>query len=124
MMNAAPYGRYFCEACLSRYHEEGDCPSCPEEPLLDLWNPEVMEMLRKFDELAWRERMGQVTAVCAVICSPSLITWFFFAFLAMPLFGGLTMGLSAIVYPFFKARKVTPDRVAPGPRTRKRGASK
>lgn len=113
-------GRYLCEACTLRWDITGDCPRCPEEPLLDLWDPAVIEMLQHFDELAWRKRMGQVSAVCALICSPTLLLGLVANVLALPAFGLATAALTAVVYPFFPARRVTPERVGRQPATRRR----
>ena len=86
----------------------GDCPACPEEPLLDLYDEEVVHMLQAFDEQAWRQRMAQVTGVCAVLCSPVLLLGLVIHAFALPVYGVVTLGAAAAVYPFFKARKVTP----------------
>lgn len=107
-----PQHRFFCERCLRQYEENhGDCPSCPEEPLLDLADPEVVRMLQKFDEQAWRTRLGQVTAVCSLLCSPLLLTGLFVGAFALPVFGFGVAALSAVVYPIVAITPRTPARL-------------
>ena len=102
-----PEGRYFCERCTHRYDDVGDCPSCPEEPLLDLIDEDVLLMLRSFDDERWRRRMGVCTMVAAAVCLPLLliplrkITFF--------LYGGATTGLAGVFVKMYPPAQKTPD---------------
>ena len=55
----SPDGVWFCESCTRRFTVGGDCTMCEEEPLLDLRNSDVIEMLQDFDTQRWRKRFGQ-----------------------------------------------------------------
>ena len=52
-------GRYFCERCLRRYEQPGDCPRCEYEPLLDLEDEEVRHFLEEADARARTRRFAR-----------------------------------------------------------------
>ncbi len=101
-------GRYFCESCTARYDDRGDCPKCPEEPLQDLLDEDVLLMLQSFDDQRWQKRMGMVSLASGVICLPILICIPLrkIGFLA---YGAAVMGLSGAAITVFPPHKKTPD---------------
>ncbi|HEY3351767.1 MAG TPA: hypothetical protein VGQ83_00840 [Polyangia bacterium] len=50
---------FICAACGHRAAAPGDCPRCPENPLLDLRKPEVLEILEDIDSRLRRRRDQQ-----------------------------------------------------------------
>ena len=63
-------GRFYCERCSLRQEHGGDCPQCPDEPLLDLDDGDVQLMLREMDSAEIRKRnylIGGVAAVVAIV---------------------------------------------------------
>jgi len=109
MPTTTPEGRYFCESCTARYDEVGDCPSCPEEPLLDLLDEDVLLMLRSFDDERWRKRMGVYTGISAVVCIPALILAAPFKHFALPAYGFVAMGMAGALMASFPPQRKTPD---------------
>jgi hypothetical protein len=57
--------RYICEQCRRRYRGSGMCPDHPEEPLLDLADPEIRLLLDKDDGPWHRGRAGVVGLLVA-----------------------------------------------------------
>jgi len=41
--------RYYCTACHQGQPEPGDCPSCEDEPLMDLADPDIRDGLQEMD---------------------------------------------------------------------------
>jgi hypothetical protein len=66
-------GAYFCEVCTTRYDAAGDCAKCDQEPLLDLRQPDVVEMIQSFDQRRWQQRLGIYTALGAAVAIPGVI---------------------------------------------------
>ncbi|MCO4748172.1 MAG: hypothetical protein KC912_25485 [Proteobacteria bacterium] len=75
MAEKAANGVFFCEVCTARYAGAGDCAACDGEPLLDLRNADVVEMIRSFDEQRWKKRLGQFTGLAAVIVIPTVVVF-------------------------------------------------
>ena len=65
---------FYCEVCSHRSDLGGDCPSCEDEVLLDLSDPDVRMMLQEMDAAAIRKRslhLGAGAAIAAVL--PALV---------------------------------------------------
>jgi hypothetical protein len=107
----APDGRFFCEHCLGRFNTGGDCPACPDEPLLDLGDEAVREMLISFDEKARNKRYGLLLIISAVLATP---VYYFVSFYSGML-GGIAAaalfaaGLVFVLSRVFRAKKKLPD---------------
>ncbi|MDP7040713.1 MAG: hypothetical protein QGI45_16275 [Myxococcota bacterium] len=41
--------KFYCSGCRARYNDSGFCSQCPNEPLLDLMDPQVHEWLFEMD---------------------------------------------------------------------------
>lgn len=65
--------RYHCANCHHRAPAPGNCPHCPEEPLLDLADPEVRLMLDQADDATKYRHAGKLIALSAAIGIPLTI---------------------------------------------------
>ena len=107
----APDGRLFCEHCLGRFNTGGDCPACPEEPLLDPGDPEVREILTSFDEKARNKRYGLLLIISAVLATPVYYPVSFHS----GMLGGMAAaalfaaGLVFVLGGVFRAKRKLPD---------------
>lgn len=109
-MNENPEGRYYCEICRRRYDDPGDCPRCPEEPLLDLGDEDVRLMLQENDLASRNRRFATIFMVSALVVAPfGVVLWIYIsACLAIPLCA-LGVFLSTTVLTLvFPARKTMP----------------
>jgi len=104
-----PQGQYFCEQCEGRYDQKGDCPKCPEEPLLNLLDEDVLLMLKQFDDARWQKRVGLLTGISGVICLPLLALVLFGGKFGFIVYGAAMMGLSGVLVAIFPAKRKTPD---------------
>ena len=48
-MEEPPIKTFYCSECRTRYDDPGFCYQCPDEPLLDLMDPQVHEWLADMD---------------------------------------------------------------------------
>jgi hypothetical protein len=62
--------RYHCAVCHHRAPAPGTCPRCPEEPLLDLADPEVRIMLEQQDDAHKWRHAGKVIGISAGAAVP------------------------------------------------------
>lgn len=101
-------GPFFCDSCRRRYGVEAyECPSCEDEPLLDLRDPEVEHMLRGFDERDWRKRAALFTVVAIVVCLPLLMLVLLHTTFGAAVYVLGVLGLSgALIKRFPPARRV------------------
>lgn len=65
--------RYHCANCHHRAPAPGNCPRCPEEPLLDLADSEVRLMLEQEDDAAKYRHAGKVIGISAAAGVPLTI---------------------------------------------------
>lgn len=104
-----PDGQYFCEQCCRRYDAAGDCPKCPDEPLLDLLNEDVLLMLAEFDRQRWARRVGLLTGTSAVLLSPL----FFIGFLLGGFIGAIPWAVGVAASSAALMRLFPPDQKTP-----------
>ncbi len=104
-----PQGQYFCEQCEARYDESGDCAKCPEEPLLNLLDEDVLLMLQQFDDARWQKRAGLLTMLSGVICAPLLLLVLFVKKIGFVIYGAAMLGLSGAMIKMFPPKRKTPD---------------
>lgn len=72
---------YVCPGCASRFDEPGECPRCPDEPLLDIRDKQVRFLLRDIDTRRRDKRetiahwsavpIGMVLGVLLLVVTPS-----------------------------------------------------
>lgn len=103
-------GPFYCEVCERRYADGAvECPHCEDEPLLDLQDPEVRQMLQAFDERDRTKRMTRFTLLACVVCLPF---WLFAHIDPRAAIGGYilgVLGLSSLLLKMFPARKRVPS---------------
>ena len=113
-------GRWFCTRCKGRFDGPGDCPRCPEEPLLDLADDEIRLMLHEQDAAAKRKRYGLCLGIAAVLGVPVFFLSAALEMYLMPharkggslaigLTGATVLGLTALFTMLFPARRVLPE---------------
>jgi hypothetical protein len=104
-------GRFYCEHCHGRFDSQGDCPRCPEEPLLDLSDEDVRLMLDEMDHRARTKRfatLGMISAVVTVpVCMVMMTTCSMW--IAIPLAALFAGGLTAVLGLIFRARRSSPE---------------
>lgn len=109
-------GRYFCEKCLNRQSTPGDCPTCAGEPLLDLSDPEIRQMLQSFDDQRKTRHYSFMLGLILVVSSPLSIGLVFLSWLFVPISAGLVVGLTALAIKIRPAKvrmpKVTDDEIS------------
>lgn len=62
--------RHYCVECQERYPSPGMCPEHPAEPLLDLGDEEVRELLREGDRQARLVRFGRIIGIGQLVAIP------------------------------------------------------
>ncbi len=121
-MTDGPDGQFFCERCEGRYDQPGDCPRCPNEPLMDLTDNDVVLMLEAFDDAAKRKRYGVCFAAALVVTVPiaialiagcSLVDSRAVFKLALLLCFAVLAGLTTLFATLFPARRRTPRGIYP-----------
>jgi len=110
-MNRPALHRFFCESCLGRADAPGDCPRCSGEPLLDLANSEVREMLESFDDSAKTKRYSLVLGIVVVATMPVSFA-LIFALLGLlvggPISAAIVFGLTALFVKMFPVKRRAP----------------
>lgn len=104
-----PDGRYFCESCERRYNAPGDCTHCPEEPLLDLLDEDVLLMLEKWDDDRWQKRLMQFTLLAGVVCSPLAFAALAWTKLILAVYVAAVSGASITLIKLFPPPRKCPD---------------
>jgi hypothetical protein len=108
-------GRYFCESCAQRYSGRGECClECEGEPLLDLADEDVRQMIREFDEARWRKRSTQWTFLSIALVSPLGIglMWVLSAMASLTVWGVAAASLSTILITRFSPEPKLPELAA------------
>jgi hypothetical protein len=111
-MPEASDGRFFCEKCLRRDTHGGQCPHCPDEPLLDLSDDETRLMLESMDDRAKTKRYSVMLGLVLVLTMPInifLIYGFIGWLLGIPTAAALVAGLTALLVKIFPARPRAPE---------------
>lgn len=105
-------GPWFCEQCTARYPGPGDCAQCPEEPLLDLRNEDVLIMLDEFDHRRWRTRAAIYTVIVGILFLPffALIGWVKLRWIFI-VYGLATAGVSSALISALPPKKRRPADV-------------
>ncbi len=112
-----PHGRFICEACGRRFAGAGDCPACPDEPLLDLADEDVVLMIESFDAAAQRRRYFLCFLGAAVVAVPVGLVLVVLgastgvrslAKLAFLAGAGILIGLTTLLAFLFPARRKLP----------------
>jgi hypothetical protein len=102
-------GRFLCHECTRRYHRPGDCPHCPEEPLLDLADEEVRLFLDDFDSKARWRRFGLCFGAALPIGIPLVIVGgYYFSIHGQAGGAFATFGLATLFAKLFPAKRRSP----------------
>lgn len=80
--------KMYCDRCRAFFEAQSDCPSCEDEPLLDLGEPGILELLIEEDERDRRKHKAKWTTIAV----PFVIPVFFWISML-----GLGMIFSAIL---------------------------
>ena len=107
-----PSGPFFCEQCTARFALAGDCPHCPEEPLLDLRDEDVRHMLINFDQARMRKRMGIYGAISGAVTFPVFffLLEFIGLWLDLALWILMAAGLSTLLMTMLPPKRKCPKR--------------
>jgi hypothetical protein len=63
-------GRYICESCASFYHQPGMCPSCPDEPLVDVRDEQAMRLILEREERRHFARAAKFAILGIFVMTP------------------------------------------------------
>lgn len=101
---------FFCENCCTQYETPGDCAKCPEEPLLDLRDEDVLQMLQDFDDRRNRKKMGMFTLIFGVVFLPVLYGFatMFSGIAGLLIYGGAVSGATTFALKKWPALVKTP----------------
>ena len=109
-LTEAPNGQYYCEQCSRRYLDGAvECPHCDDEPLLDLHDPAVRDLLKSFDERDWQRRAAKFTVISCVVCLPVLILVIVEIQVGIAGYILSVLGLSSLLIKWFPGRKRLPE---------------
>lgn len=110
--------RFYCALCGARYRSPGMCDEHPDEPLLDLGDEEVTELLREIDRQAGLKRFGLMLGIGQFAALP--LAWLAAVALELVIGDVVILGL-VVVYAvvllvwtligtrLFPARRRTPE---------------
>ena len=119
---------FICGTCGKRYAAVGDCPACPGSALLDLRQPDVLELLEDIDDRARRTRdqrwlwVGVAVGILVIgflnlqrfwqIVRRSTIVLPFFLDQII-LMAAVAYGLQRLLLKLFPARRLRPRALTP-----------
>ena len=75
-------GHYICESCASFHHRPGMCPSCPDEPLVDIRDEQAMRLILEREERRHFARAAKFAILGILVMTPLQLL----LFVAMNLF--------------------------------------
>lgn len=64
------HGHYICESCASFHHQPGMCPSCPDEPLVDVRDEQAMRLILEREERRHFARAAKFAILAMLVMTP------------------------------------------------------
>lgn len=63
-------GRFLCECCVSFHAQQGMCPRCPDEPLVDTEDEQAMRLIQERDQRRHFKRLAKYTIFSIAVMLP------------------------------------------------------